>query len=131
MANPQTRDKDQALHDFWSGFGLMAYEENTVPDTAMADSGGHYITYNVQTGSFDERFPLSANIWYRDPSWAAICKKAQFIAEYIGSGGVLVPFADGYLWLCRGVPFSQRLADDDDTIRRIYINLMAESLSVN
>ena len=40
-------DKGQAIHNFWSQFGLPAYEENTVPATA----GNQYITYSVQTDS--------------------------------------------------------------------------------
>lgn len=124
-------DKQQALHQFWSGFGWAAYDENTVPDNAMERFDGHYITYSVVTSALDEPIPISANLWMRDTSWAAITQKANAISEYIGIGGVVIPFDDGYLWICRGTPFSQRMPDEDDTIRRIYINLMAEFLSAD
>ena len=124
-------DKEQALHQFWSGFGLTAYDENTVPDNALTTNGGKYLTYNVATASLDEPTPLYANLWYKSSSWAEITVKANQMAEAIGRGGAIVPFDGGYIWICRGVPFSQRMPDDDDTIRRIYINVMAEYLSAD
>lgn len=124
-------DKEQALHRFWSSFGLTAYDENTVPDNAMTANNGKYLTYNVATASLDEPTPIYANLWYKSSSWAEITAKAEEMAQTIGRGGKLVSFDGGYIWICRGVPFSQRLADDDDTIRRIYINVMAEYLSAD
>lgn len=124
-------DKEQALHQFWSSFGLTAYDENTVPDNALTTNGGKYLTYNVATASLDEPTPLYANLWYKSSSWAEITVKANEIAEAIGRGGAIVPFDGGKIWICRGTPFSQRMPDDDDTIRRIYINVMAEYLSAD
>lgn len=124
-------DKEQALHQFWSSFGLTAYDENTVPDDALTINKGKYLTYNVATASLDEPTPLYANLWYKSSSWAEITVKANEIAGAIGRGGAIVPFDGGYIWICRGTPFSQRMPDDDDTIRRIYINVMAEYLSAD
>lgn len=124
-------DKEQALHEFWSGFGLTAYDENTVPDNALTTNNGKYLTYNVATASLDEPTPLYANLWYKSSSWAEITVKANEMSEAIGRGGSIVPFDGGYIWICRGVPFSQRMPDEDDTIRRIYINVMAEYLSAD
>ena len=36
-------DKYQAINEFWNRFGVMAYDENTVPDDAELP----YITYGV------------------------------------------------------------------------------------
>lgn len=124
-------DKEQALHKFWSGFGLTAYDENTVPDNALTVNGGKYLTYNVATASLDEPTPLYANLWYKSSSWAEITVKANQMSEAIGRGGAIVPFDGGKIWICRGTPFSQRMPDEDDTIRRIYINVMAEYMSAN
>jgi hypothetical protein len=124
-------DKEQALHKFWSGFGLTAYDENTVPDNALTTNGGKYLTYNVATASLDEPTPLYANLWYKSSSWAEITVKANEMSEAIGRGGKIVPFDGGKIWICRGTPFSQRMPDEDDTIRRIYINVMAEYLSAD
>ena len=73
-------DKQQALHQFWSSFGWAAYDENTVPDNAMERFDGHYITYSVVTSALDEPIPISANLWMRDTSWAAITQKANAIS---------------------------------------------------
>ena len=124
-------DKEQALHKFWSGFGLTAYDENTVPDNALTTNGGKYLTYNVATASLDEPTPLYANLWYKSSSWSEITVKANQMAEAIGRGGAIVPFDGGYIWICRGTPFSQRMPDEDDTIRRIYINVTAEYMSAD
>ena len=124
-------DKEQALHSFWSSFGLTAYDENTVPDNAMIANSGKYLTYNVATAALDEPTPLFANLWYKSSSWAEITAKANKISKSIGRGGTVIPCDGGYVWVCRGTPFSQRMADDQDTVRRIYINVMAEFLSAD
>ena len=124
-------DKEKALHAFWSSFGWTAKDENTVPDDAMTRYDGHYITYTVATSSLDEPIPLSASLWCKDTSWTTITAKAEEISKALGVGGKLVRFDGGYLWLCRGVPFTQRMPDEDDTIRRIYINVMAEYLTAD
>lgn len=124
------RDFETALYDFWSGFGLPAWDENSVDPDAMKLSGGHYITYNVVNAAPYAPRPLGANLWYRDFAWTAIDQKAQQIFERIGLGGIKIPFNRGDIWIKRGAgTFSQRLADDDDTIRRIYITVMAEDLT--
>ena len=53
--------KAAAIYQFWNGFGLTAYEENTVPHDAVFP----YITYQLVTDSFDREIPLTASIWYR------------------------------------------------------------------
>lgn len=124
-------DKEAALHQFWSGFTWAARDENTVPDDAMSLYGLHYITYNVATASLDEPVPLSADLWAKDTSWAAITAKAEEISQAITVGGKIIPFSGGYLWICRGVPFAQRLGDENDTIRHISLNIMVEFLSAD
>ena len=123
-------DKEAALHEFWSGFGWAAKDENTVPDDAMDRFGGHYITYNVATAALGEPVPLAADLWAKDTSWTAITQKAEQIAHTLPEGdSYLVPFSGGYLRACRGSPFTQRMGDSNDTIRRIHINIMVEFLS--
>lgn len=121
-------DSLKAINTFWNTF-LKAYDENTVPESAMVVNGGKYITYNVSTSYFDEPVMLSASLWYKSTSWAEITKKAEEIGETIGIGGMVIPCDDGYIWIKRGVPFSQRMSDEDDTIRRIYINIEVEYLT--
>ena len=120
--------KTQALYNFFSGFELPAYEENTVP-TGDAKPKLPYITYSAVTGDFDNNVQISGSLWYSGYSWAdADCKAAEINAA-LANGGKLIPYTGGALWIRRGTPFAQHMADDDDTIRRIYLNLTAEYLS--
>lgn len=120
-------DKSQAIHEFWSGFDLPAYDENTVPDNAVKP----YITYSVSEDSLGNMVLLNASLWYKSTSWAAITKKANEIANKVGGFGFFSQRIDGgFLWLTKGSPFAQRMGDDsDDTIRRILINIKAEFLT--
>lgn len=122
-------DRDQAIHSFWSSFGLKAYDENTVPDNALANNGGRYLTYTVINTGFNKPVLASASLWYRDTSWSAIAAKTQQISDALGEGGSLVAYDDGALWVKRGSPFAQRMGDEDDTIRRVYINVELDYLS--
>lgn len=120
-------DKAQALQSFWSGFGLPAYDQRSVP----ADAVMPYITYNVSTGAIGDTILLDASLWYRSTSWEDITKKADEIAEAVGEcGHIIVPFDNGNLMIVQGTPFAQRMSDDTDRgVRRLYINLVAEFLS--
>lgn len=118
-------DKAQAIHSFWSSFGLTAYDENTVPDDAQTP----YITYEVITDSIDNIVSLGGSVWYHSTSWADASQKAEQISEYLGVGGVVIPLDVGYVWIYRGTPFSQRLSDENDQMRRIYFNLTVEYLT--
>lgn len=115
----------QALHSFWSGFVWKAFEESTVPDNAF-DKYGSYITYSAAQAFFDEPTMLSGSIWSRSTSWGSAVAKMQQIAEAIGIGGKLIKTDDGYLWVKRGVPFAQRMSDEDPAVRRIYMNVEVE-----
>ena len=120
--------KTQALYNFFSGFELPAYEENTVPTGANAPELP-YITYATATSGFDNDVQISVSLWYKGFSWADADRKAAEINTALAHGGKLIPYTGGAIWLKRGTPFAQHMADDDDTIRRIYLNLTAEYLS--
>lgn len=120
-------DKWQAVHNFWSSFGLMAYDETSVPDDAQMP----YITYTVSTGSLETLVLLSASLWYRSPSWAEISQKADQIQKYLAEMyPPTIELDEGRLYLTEGSPFAQRMRDDtDDLVRRIYLNVNAEYLT--
>ena len=119
-------NKTQAVQEFWSSFGIPAYDESTVPDDAKMP----YITYSVSTGAMGNGLLWSASLWYRTKSWRDIELKALAIAESLGRYGYHnIRIDDGYLILTQGTPFSQRVPDEDDSVRRIYINVMAEYLT--
>ena len=120
--------KAAAIYQFWSGFGLTAYEENTVPDDAIFP----YITYQLVTDSFDREIPLTASLWYRSEIWTAINDKTEEISQKIGRGGKIIPCDGGAIWLKRGQPFAQNMGDEsDDLIKRKYLNITAEFITAD
>lgn len=123
-------DKSQAVYQFWSGFGVPAYDENTAPDAKDIPSYP-YITYTQATDALDAPVPLTANIWDRSTSWERVSKLADKIAKYVGEGGFRTISIDGgYLLITQGHPFTQRMPDEgDDMIRRVYVVMMAEFLT--
>ena len=121
--------KQAAIHSFWSRFGLKAYDESSVPDNAMTVANGKYITYSVATSAFNEPIPLTASLWYRSITWADISIKVDEIERVISRGGIMVPCEDGAIWITKGSPFAQRVFDGDDTIRRVYLNIVVEYLT--
>lgn len=121
--------KEQALHKFWSSFGLKAYDEQTVPTGDDAPEFP-YITYEVQTDNIDHPLTLTASLWYRSSSWAEITEKKNQISGRIGYGHITTPIDGGYMYITRGTPFAQRMADDsDDMIRRIVVQIQCEFLT--
>ena len=123
-------DKAQALHHFWSSFGIPAYDENTLP-TGDDIPSPPYITYAVAEGALGGVILLSASVWYRSTSWVAISQKVAEIGDYLASGGYHIEKLDhGYLWMVQGTPFAQRMSDpEDDMLRRYYLNVKAEYLT--
>lgn len=121
--------KAAALHSFFSGFGLTAYEENSVPD----DAAFPYITYSLTTDSFsDYSSALTISLWYRSTSWKAINAKCEEVSAAIGYGGQLVDCDGGRIWIKRGQPFANSMGDtSDDQIKRKLINLSVDYLTLN
>lgn len=115
----------QALHSFWSSFGWKAYDATTVPSEAFKPEMPR-ITYDVAFSGFDDTVMLSASLWTVGYSWDEISRKANEIYEHIGLGGVLIDYDEGKIWIKRGSPFAQRMADEVDTVRRIYLNVEVE-----
>ena len=120
--------KAAAIYQFWNSFGLMAYEENTVPTDAVFP----YITYQLVTDSFGREIPLTSSIWYRSESWTGINAKTEEISQKISRGGKIIPCDGGAIWLKRGQPFAQNMGDEsDDLIKRKYLNIKAEFMTAD
>lgn len=118
-------DKEQALQSFFEGFGVPAYDENTVPDDAPLPR----ITYQNITDNFGVQNVLTASIWDRSKSWKSVTDILHSIENSMGYGGQTVTYDGGMAWISRGVPFAQRMGDEDDSIRRIVLNIQIEYLS--
>ena len=117
--------KAAALHEFFSGFNIPAYEENSVYDLE-APPAFPYLTYELRTDSFSESADttISASLWYRTTTLTAINEKAEEISAAIGRGGKVIPIDFGYMLIMRGSPFAQSMADPSDSmIKRKVLTL--------
>lgn len=112
--------KWEALHSFYKGFGIEAYEENLVP-TGENKPNYPYIVYEVQQGGFhqDDVF-LSFSIIGRGDSFVPLYTILDNMATEIGDGKIY-ELDNGYLKISIGSPWGQNQRDNsDDTIRRLY-----------
>lgn len=127
-------DKSQALHLFWSSFGIPAIDETGAYDTQVLEQlgiGYPRITYEVAESNLGEPVMLTASLWYRQTSWAAAEAKAQQISAFIGWGGKTIPIDGGYMrfMLPRDTIIFRRMADEDDSLRRVVFNIAVDYLT--
>ena len=89
--------------------------------------------YEAVTAAWgDESVGLTVNIWYYTTDESAPNAKARELAEAIGLGGTVIPCDGGAIWLRRGSPWCQNIADEsDENIKRRYVNVTAEYLTLN
>lgn len=121
--------KEQALHAFFSGFGLNAYQEDAVP-TGDDRPAYPYLTYEVAVDSFGTEIPLSMSLWYRSTSWNAANAKARAISEAVTRGGRMLPCDDGGFWIKPASPFVRSMGDEtDDMIKRKVFNFSLEYIT--
>lgn len=119
--------KGAALQQFFDSF-LPAYATNAVPDDVVLP----YLTYDAVFDAEGGAPSLTVNLWFHTTSEAVPNAKAQEISDAIGIGGKLLKFDGGYIWIRRGSPFCQALADKTDkNIKRRYLNITAEFLCQN
>ena len=120
--------KGAALQAFFSQF-MDAYAASTVPE----DVAFPYLTYELITSAWDGgEVGLTVNLWFYTTSEAIPNAKAQELSDAIGYGGITLPCDGGFIWLKRGSPWCQNVRDDTDkNIKRRYINVTAEYLTLN
>ena len=115
----------QALYNFWSSFGVAAYDETSVPDAD--DLTFPYLTYETVDDEFGNAVALTTNLFYRSSSWKDITDKTAAIETEISRGGKLVKYDGGAFWIVKGTPFAQRMKDTrDEMVRVVIINVMIE-----
>lgn len=121
------KDRYEALYDFWSSFGLPAYEENNVPEDAVFP----YITYESTVGSFEDVVSLSASIWDRTTKGTAfIDQKADEIEQYISSMRACPVIKNGRYRVFIEGPFASNMGDPDDRlIKRKHLNVYFEFMT--
>lgn len=120
---------EQALYEFWAGFGIPTFVENFVPSGDLAPDFP-YLTYSISLAGFDQQTMLNASVYTRSSSWEQGNAFANKAFERLNNGGEMLAFDGGVLWLKRGTPFVQMMGDDTDAlIKRVNFNLMAETIS--
>lgn len=120
--------KGEALHQFFSGFGMDAYAASSVPEDVVFP----YLTYELVTDNFDGgEVGLTVKLWFYTESEAIPNAKAQEVADALGIGGLLILCDGGFVWLKRGTPFAQSLKDATaPKIKSRYLNITAEYMTM-
>lgn len=131
-------DKQQAYNAFWNSFGVLAFEENSVPDdsiieemirSGIAQAKYPYITYQVLIGDLDQPLYPTASIWDRSTSWERADTLANSISARIQEMGT-VKLDEGRLFITKGSPYAQHMSEEADRyIRRVVLNLGIEFLT--
>lgn len=121
--------KAAAVQSFLSGFSIPAYAATSVPE----DTDFPYITYYLVDGAFgDAEQAMQVDLWYYGTSEAPANAKVQEISKALGLGGAYLPCDGGAVWLKRGSPFAQTVADGsgDDNVKRRYLNIDLEYITL-
>ena len=118
------KDEYQAQYQFWSGFGIPAYEENAVPDAD--DISFPYLTYQAINNQWDESSQIFVNIWTRSTSWEQADTLALAVKSRMENGGATAGFTGGMIWFTPGTSFIQNMGDpEDNMIRRKLLTVHA------
>lgn len=128
-------NKQQAYSEFWSGFRVLAFEENSMPDDKTIDAlikAGKvkakypYIAYQVLIDDLGHPvFPM-ASIYDRSTSWKRVDELANEISEEIQKMNT-IKLDNGRMFITKGSPFAQhQLESEDMNIRRVILNLGVE-----
>lgn len=133
-------NKQQAYNVFWRQFGVLAFEENTVPDeqtiqklidAGEAESRYPYITYQVLTDDISGAVFPTASIWDKSNSWEKADILSNQIAGYIQSMNT-IKLDDGRMYITKGSPFAQHMGEEGDpSIRRIILNIGVQFFTEN
>ncbi len=128
-------NKEQAYNAFWSRFGVLAFEENSVPDdktiqslidAGLAEAKYPYIAYQVITDDLGHPVYPMASIYDRSTSWKRITDLKNVISEHI-QNMTTIKLDNGRIFITKSSPFAQQqLESEDMNIRRIILNLQVE-----
>ena len=113
----------EALKTYYSGFGLPAYQEGSVPD----DVSLPYISYSVSAPEWNQKASHYVRVWDRTKSNTRIMRIADQILYSIGTGK-RIDLGGGYLVIWPETPQAQIIVDGDT--RYAYINLSINSYNL-
>ena len=108
----------QALKSFFSGFGVPAYSETSVPDDIQLP----YITYPIKEPEWRQPTSFYIVLWCRTKGYADALAKADQILAAIGEGA-RIPTNDGIVVIRPETPLFQEVKDVDNDTKALYINL--------
>lgn len=120
----------QALQAFWQGFGVSAYDDQTVFDEGRHPAYPH-ITYESAGGGYLNTATLSASLWDKTTSWAWLKQKTEEIRKTIGYGGVRLKTDDGIIWikLPETSTFAAPFDSGDDTVKRMRMTVEVDFMT--
>lgn len=119
--------KAECLHAFFAGFGLRAYEENSVPAwldaSQTVENAPPYLTYELATDEFrGEPVQIAVNLWDRSGSWQMLNELTDTISAEIGRCKRLV-CDDGIICVTKGSPFAQNAPAEADNDKRKLLHI--------
>ena len=116
-----------ALKNFFSGFGIPAYTQDSVPEEVTLP----YITYTLPAPEWNQKASLQALIWDRTKSNSRIIQLADRIAAELGDQGKKISFTGGYLVIHPETPLVQIQVDQTNPdYRYAYLNLSINSYNL-
>lgn len=107
----------KALYEFFSSFGIPAYEESSIPDDAELP----YITYSPAEPIWMETAAITATVWYKSTSLKELFEKVDEIKKAIGEGCGISVESGGCVWFYTDNPFAQMQSTDDDNVKAMYL----------
>lgn len=121
-------NKNQAIQKFLEGIGIPVYAESSVPEQADFP----YLTYAQVDGDFMVgETTMNANLWCYTETESQPNELVFQLSKLIGYGGKTVMYDTGAVWIKKGTPFAQNIPDENDKVKRRYINLDIEFFSTN
>lgn len=121
-------NKVQGFYNFFSSFGVPAWEENSLPTGENAPEFP-YITYQVVTSSHIQSAIFTASLWDRSTSWARL---ENLLEQIKGRVGYYLPLKcdEGTIVLRFGNPEAQNMGDtSDNLIKRKLLNFSADYIT--
>ena len=112
------RNTAATLKTFFSGFGIPAYSETSVPNDVQLP----YITYPIKEPRWSQPTTFYIVLWCRTKGYADALAKADQIQAAIGEG-VSLESDGGWVVIRPDNPFIQEMKDDKNDTKALYINL--------
>lgn len=118
--------REAALFDFLSSFGIDAYPASATLETSQMP----YLTYELAIGEFNTPVNMTVNLWYYTTSEAKPNAKVREIEKAIKDRGrITYQDDDGITRLLivrKGSPWCQAVTDEDNAVKRRYLNIELE-----